>query len=101
MTIRSRRTLSPACSASKSRPRRRSRCGTSGSGRSSENPRGGEPLVTQPGDIFGRGAPEETAVLPAELRRTQVADAPAGVVRLHVLKQHQTPGFVQAEDLLV
>ena len=62
---------------------------------------GREPLLAQPGDIFGRRTPEETAVLPAELRRTQVADAVARVARVHVLKQHQPPRFVQPEHLLV
>jgi len=62
---------------------------------------GPEPLLPQSGDVFGGGTPEETAVLPAELRRTQVADAVARIGRVHPLKEQEPPGFVQPQHLLV
>ena len=61
----------------------------------------GEPLLPQPGDVSRRGAPKETRVLPAELRRTQVADAAARIAGIQILIQHQPPGFMQSEELLV
>ena len=45
--------------------------------------------------------PNRRDVLPAELRSTQVADAVTRVARVHLLEQHQAPGFVQPERLLV
>lgn len=48
-------------------------------------------LFTQPGDVPGRRAPEETAVVPAELRGAQVSDLPARGGRVHRRGQHESP----------
>ena len=59
------------------------------------------PCLAQPDDAFGRRPSEQPRVLPAELRSAQVADSVTCVARVHLLEQHQAPGFVQPERLLV
>ena len=60
-----------------------------------------EALVSQPGDILTRRLTIEAAVLPTELRGTQVADALTGVRRVQALKQHQPARLMEPENLLI
>jgi hypothetical protein len=58
-------------------------------------------LIPQPGDVPGRGASEDAAVFPAELRSALITHVQARNTRVHHRGQHETSCLLEAQHLLV
>jgi hypothetical protein len=58
-------------------------------------------MFAQFGDVPGWCAPKEAAILPAELRSAQVPHVSTRSPGVHHRRQHQPPGFLKTQHLLV
>src|ERR1700757_1314123 len=61
----------------------------------------GSRIVSQSCDVLGGRAPEETAVFSAKVRSAQIAHALTRSTPVHHRRQHQTPGLLQSQRLLI
>lgn len=64
-------------------------------------PNGGCLIESHPLDVPLRRLAEQAGILTAELRRALAAHTRSGVSGIKVLIEHQLPGFLQAQLLLV